>query len=188
MNNAISRKGFISSAAILGFGGLISRLPAVGFDTLRGPNPDLVLNTDEGEVYLIGERQGRVTIKVDKRNKGIETMSILTEDITPGDGIPVHKHSYEEELIFIEHGQGILTFGSKEFNMRPGSMAIVPRGVWHGLRNEKDEMLRMVFGYSPAGFEDYFRHIGVKPGEPWEQLTNSDWSRINKKFGVVYRG
>lgn len=59
MNNSISRKGFISSAAILGFSGLISRLPAVGFDTHRGPDPKLVLNADEGEVYLIGKRQGR---------------------------------------------------------------------------------------------------------------------------------
>lgn len=45
----------------------------------------------------------------------------------------------------------------------------------------------MVFGYTPAGFEDYFRAIGVRPGEPWKGLTGTDWSRINAEFGITYR-
>lgn len=150
-------------------------------------NPDLLLGSDEGEVYFIGQRQGRVTIKVDKQNTGIETMSLLTEDIQPGDGIPVHYHSSEEEFIYIEEGDGIFTFGDAQYEVTSGSMALVPRTVWHGLHNESNDMLRMVFGYTPAGFEDYFRAIGVRPGEPWKELTAEDWNQINRRFGVVYR-
>jgi len=54
-----------------------------------------MLDANDGEVYLVGKRQGRVTIKIDKQKKVIETVSILTEDIKPNDGIPVHKHSSE---------------------------------------------------------------------------------------------
>ena len=114
-------------------------------------------------------------------------MSLLTEDIKPGDGIPVHKHSSEEELVFIEKGTGIFTFGDQEYEATSGSMALVPRTVWHGLRNESNEMLRMVFGYTPSGFENYFRAIGVKPGEPWKELIGEDWQQLNNKFGVVYQ-
>lgn len=146
-----------------------------------------MLDPDEGEVYLIGERQGRVTIKVDRRGKGVEALSLLTEDIAPGDRIPVHKHASEEELIYIESGRGVFSFGDEEHAVGPGSMALVPREVWHGLRNEGGEMLRMVFGYTPAGFEDYFRAIGVRPGEPWGGLTSEDWARINAEFGITYR-
>lgn len=186
MENSISRKGFLASATLLGIGSILSRIPANEHSTVFDANPDLVLDSDEGEVYLIGERQGRITIKVDKQNKGIETLSLLTEDIRPGDGIPVHKHSSEEELIFIEKGTGIFTFGDQHYEVAPGSMALVPRTAWHGLRNESTEMLRMVFGYTPSGFEDYFRAIGVKPGEPWKELTSEDWKQINNEFGVVY--
>jgi len=140
-------------------------------------DPDLVLGPDEGEVYLIGERQGRVTIKVDKRDKGVESLSLLTEEIVPGDGIPVHRHGSEEELIYIERGRGVLTFGDAEYEIVPGSMALVPRGVWHGLGNTGDELLRMVFGYAAAGFG----------GEPWKGLSGDDWQRINSKYNVVYR-
>lgn len=59
----------------------------------------------------------------------------------------------------------MFTFGEIEHAVMPGSMALVPRSVWHGLRNSGDEMLRMVFGYMLAGFEDYFREIGVRAGE-----------------------
>jgi quercetin dioxygenase-like cupin family protein len=187
MERSISRKGFLTSATFLGIGSILSRIPSIEEHTIIDANPDLVLDSNEGEVYLIGQRQGRVTIKIDKQNKGIETMSLLTEDIKPADGIPVHKHSSEEELIFIEKGTGILTLGNEEYEVTSGSMALVPRTVWHGLRNESNAMLRMVFGYTPAGFEDYFRAIGVKPGEPWKELTGEDWQQINNKFGVVYR-
>jgi len=187
MEKSISRKGFLTSATCLGISSILSKIPPVEYHSVIDANPELVLDSDEGDVYLIGQRQGRVTIKVDKQNKGVETMSLLTEDIKPADGIPVHKHSSEEELIFIEKGTGILTFGDEQYDVTSGSMALVPRTVWHGLRNESSEMLRMVFGYTLAGFEDYFRAIGVKPGEPWKELTSKDWQQINNKFGVVYR-
>ncbi len=188
MSQSISRKRFFKSAGILGAAGLLQKLPFTEHVSTLEPDPDFILGPDEGEVYLIGERQGKVTIKVDKQNKGVETMSLLTEDIVPGDGIPVHKHGGEEELIYIEKGKGILTFDDDEFEVSPGWMSIVPRGVWHGLRNESEQMLRMVFGYSPAGFEGYFRAIGVRPGEPWKELTGEEWARINDEFAVTYRG
>lgn len=149
--------------------------------------PDLVLGPDEGEVYLIGPHQGRVTIKVDKRTSCVGSFSLLTEDIVPGNGIPVHKHTDEEELIYIEHGRGVFTFGEAEHEVGPGSMSLVPRGTWHGLRNTGDEVLRMVFGYSPAGFEEYFRAIGVREGEDWKGLTSAEWARIDAEYGIVYR-
>lgn len=188
MSTSYTRRAFVQSAGVLGLAGLLPvvRAQAVGGPSL-GPDPDLVLAPDEGEVYLIGERQGRVTIKVDRRTKGVETLSLLTEDIAPGDGVPVHKHAAEEELIFIERGHGMMTFGDDEYEVVSGSMALVPRGVWHGLRNEGEDVLRMVFGYTPAGFEDYFRAIGVRPGEPWKGLTGEDWARINAEFGITYR-
>ena len=188
MEKFISRKRFLTTATCLGLGSILSMIPTVERQPFVHANPDLVLGSNEGEVYLIGERQGRVTIKVDKQNMGVETISLLTEDIKPGDGIPVHKHSSEEELVFIEKGTGIFTFGDQEYDVTPGSMALVPRTVWHGLRNESNDLLRMVFGYTPSGFEDYFRTIGVKPGEPHKELTSDDWQQINHKFGVVYQG
>ena len=185
MSTPLSRRTFFQSAAAAGLGGVLPAQGAVVPE--HAPDADLVCDPDDGAVYLIGARQGRVTIKIDKRNAGVAAMSLLTEDIVPGDGIPVHKHGAEEEWIVIERGRGVLTFGDETFRVVPGSMALVPRGMWHGLRNEGEEPLRMVFGYTPAGFEDYFRAIGVRPGEPRKKLSAAEWSRINADFHVTYR-
>jgi mannose-6-phosphate isomerase-like protein (cupin superfamily) len=187
MNTPLIRRCFLQASAA-GLTGLVSASwsPALP-SPVHDADPDLVLAPEEGEVFLIGRRQGRVTIKAGRRCGGVETMSVLTEDIPTGDGIPVHKHGTEEEWIYIESGQGRLTFGEHELCVQPGSMALVPRGVWHGLRNSGEETLRMVFGYAPAGFEDYFRAIGVPPGQPPRDLSAEDWERINRSFRVTYR-
>lgn len=182
-----TRRGFLLAAGAAGVGACLPGFaPALGGGAALQA-PDLVLGEDEGEVYLIGARRGRVVIKADRRRTGVETMSLVTEDIVPDDGIPVHKHGREEEFIHIARGRGTLTFGEEEHAVAPGAMALVPRGVWHGLQNTGDETLRMVFGYTPAGFEGYFREIGVRPGEPSKQLTDDDWARIDARFHIVYR-
>ena len=183
----LTRRSFIQSSGFISVSGLVAPLFPSTVPVGASASPDLVLGPDEGEVYLIGPRQGRVIIKVDKRTTGIDAFSLLTEDIVPGDGIPVHKHAAEEELIYIERGRGAFTFGETEYAVEPGSMSLVPRGTWHGLRNTGDEMLRMVFGYSPAGFEEYFRFIGVREGESWKGLADDEWARINAAYGIVYR-
>lgn len=114
-------------------------------------------------------------------------MSLLAEDIVPDDGIPVHKHGREDEFIFVGRGQGLITFGEEQHDVDAGAIAFVPRGVWHGLENRGTGVLRMIFGYTPAGFEGYFREIGVRPGNPPRSLTSEDWARINQQFHITYR-
>lgn len=181
-----TRRAFLLTAGAAGLGVLAPDLARAGVPR-AAQDPDLLLDDDEGEVYLIGERQGRVVIKVDRSRKGVESLSLVTEDIVPGDGIPVHRHGREDEFIHIGRGRGVLAFGDEEHDVGPGAMALVPQGVWHGLRNTGDAMLRMVFGYSPAGFEGYFREIGVPPGQPPRDLSADDWARINRRFHVTYR-
>ena len=189
MSRPVSRRAFVNSAGAVGLASFIPIMPAMAFEGGHlGPDPDLMLDPDEGEVYFIGPSgRSRLTIKVDKRDKGVEALSLLTEDIVPGEGIPIHKHAAEEELIYIAHGHGVFTFGDDEHEVVSGSMAFVPRGVWHGLRNEGEEELRMVFAYAPAGFEDFFRAIGTRPGEPRKQFQEGEGVRIAERYGMTYR-
>lgn len=146
-----------------------------------------MLDAQDGETYLITGRQAPVTILVDKAKRGVESVSLCYEDIVPGDFIPVHKHLREDEVIFIQKGSGVFTLGEKEHEVKEGSTAFVPRGAWHGLKNTGSETLRMFFSFSPAGFENYFREIGVPPGVPWKGLSTNEFAAIDRKYAVVYR-
>lgn len=142
---------------------------------------------DEGEEVLFGPRRARVLIKVDKTANAAGDFSVATEDIAPGHGIPPHKHTREDEFIYVARGSGMLLLGEAESPVAEGAFAFVPRDAWHGLRNTGTEPLRMFFGYSPGGFEGYFRELGVKPGAPARQFTADDWRTINTKYGIIYR-
>jgi mannose-6-phosphate isomerase-like protein (cupin superfamily) len=52
-----------------------------------------------------------------------------------GESIPTHKHLNEGELIFLHTGEGVIKIGEKEIPVKTGSVAFIPKGLWHGIKN-----------------------------------------------------
>ena len=157
--------------------------------TINNEFKGIVLNEDEGEVYqypdrVTGAPTRTLKIKISK-TVGSQTMSFLSESFMPGDAIQIHKHSNEDELIFVHKGTGIFTLDEKEYNVSPGSVAFVPRGVWHGLKNTGTEYVEMRFAYTPAGLEQYFREIGTPKGQPFRKITPEERKIIGLKYGLI---
>lgn len=179
-----TRKNFIKTGSI-GLVGILSSLELFAFG-MNEREPVLV-HAAEGETYWIGTRNSPLTIMIAKDRQGNKSMSFCTEEIAPGEAIPVHKHLNEDELIFLQEGEGILTIDDKEFAVKKGSAALIPKGVWHAMKNTGIEKLVMVFSYSPAGFEGYFRELGSPAGTPWQPKTKKEFEKLDKKWGIVYR-
>lgn len=145
------------------------------------------LAVDEGENILIGSRQAPLIIKVSPES-GSPHLAAIMEHIAPGDGIPVHLHQSEDEIIFIHEGEGRLRLDEKEIAVAQGSLAYVPRGTWHGLRNSASKGdLIIVAVYSSTGMESYFRAIGTKPGGVFKPLTPEQEERIESLQGIRYQ-
>ena len=182
-----TRKHFIQQGSV----GLFSLLLG-GTAFAKTKNNDfkgLVFNEDEGEIYQYPDRiTGAPTrilkIKVSK-TAGAQTMSFLSESFIPGDAILIHKHSNEDELVFVHKGTGIFTLDEKEYNVGTGAVAFVPRGVWHGLKNTGTENIEMRFAYTPSGLEQYFREIGTPTGQPFREITPEQRKTIGLKYGLI---
>lgn len=149
----------------------------------------IVLNEEEGEIYqwpdrITGEGTARVTIKIARVN-GSHSVSFLSESFVPGDAIKIHKHSNEDELIFLHKGTGILTLDEKEYAVRSGAVALVPKGAWHGLKNTGTENIEMRFGYTPSGFEGYFRELGTPVGQPFVRRSREERIKVGLKYGLI---
>lgn len=180
-----TRRKFLKA---VGVSGALSFFPfAHLLATTTSDEEGFVLDPLAGETYLIAGRQAPVTIMVDKRKRGVGAVSLCREDIFPQDFIPVHKHGHEDEVIFILRGSGQFTLGDKAYEVKEGSAAFVPKGVWHGLKNTGKETLQMLFSFSPAGFENYFREIGVPEGVAWKGMTAEEFAAIDRKYGIVYK-
>ncbi|MEM9858883.1 MAG: cupin domain-containing protein [Bacteroidota bacterium] len=147
-----------------------------------------IVRENEGDVWYIGnKRKAQVNIKISKRAGCNPEMSLLSEKIAAGDAIPVHKHLNEEEFIFIQKGEVEITLDNFIETGKAGDLIYVPRATWHGFKNSSKEEVIILFGYTPSGFEDYFRAIGTKEIDKNLGFTSEDWIRTNKKFGVIYK-
>jgi oxalate decarboxylase/phosphoglucose isomerase-like protein (cupin superfamily) len=88
---------------------------------------------------------------------------------------------------FFSKGNGTFLWDEEEIKISAGSTAFVPRGTWHGLRNTGTELLIFTFGYSPAGFEDFFRQIGTFKGNPFKAKAPEEFKLLAQKYGIVYK-
>lgn len=179
-----TRRKFIGQGSL----GLLSLLsvPLSGFSNNALSFEGMVVNEEEGETYLI--RNGTTTLRIKiAKTHGSENICFLSESILPNEAIPVHKHSNEDELIFIHRGSGIFTLGEKEYPVTEGAVAIVPKGIWHGLRNSGTENLEMRFAYTPSGFEGYFREVGTPAGQLFVKRTKEEKRVIARKWGMIHK-
>lgn len=150
-------------------------------------NKGILLHADEGERILTGRRKIPITIKISKEKDGVDNISFCTENMIPGRKMRVHKHLYHDELIFIHQGSGSFTLDNAVSDVEKGSVAFIPKGMWHGLENTGKENLIMTFGYSPAGFEGYFRENGTPEGTSAKERTEDEYAATALKYGMVYQ-
>lgn len=165
--------------------GFLAALPAMvlvpGF-AAAADRRGFVLPNDGGEVVLYGSRRSPVRIKVDSAKDAATSLSMITQDIAPGEGVPVHLHEREDEICLVRSGEGIATLGDERVPVKAGTTIFVPRGTWHGVENTGAAVIEWVGIYSPAGFEGYFREI-AKP----VVRTAAEREALDRRFGIRYR-
>ena len=181
------RRKFLKAGATGVVTALFGSVPTIGFaQSSSDNNKGIVVHEDEG-IHILTRRQVPITIKISKTKDNINNISFCVEDMVPGRKMRIHKHLYNDELIFIHKGEGTLTLDEQLVELKTGTVAFVPRGVWHGLDNTGNENLLMVFQYSPAGFEEYFIENGTPAGLPARERTEEEYVISEKKYGMVYK-
>ena len=180
-----NRRAFLKVTSATMLSSTLISLPQFSFAN-HSNKKGIVRNADEGETYFVRENTP-ITIKVSKKKDGVDSVAICTEEIPLSGGIPIHKHLNNDEFFFFHKGNGTFILDEQEFTVNEGSTAFVPRGTWHGLKNTGNELLVFTFGFSPAGFEDFFRQIGTLKGTPFKTKTHDEVASIAKKFGMVYK-
>jgi mannose-6-phosphate isomerase-like protein (cupin superfamily) len=165
-----------AAAAAVASGAAASTQSASAKPGAIGPN--------DGEVVYVG--QDPVIIKISPGGRQ-GRFAMITQDVSPGTSIPVHLHEREDEVIFIQSGEGEATLGDHRVRLTAGSTLFVPQGTWHGGRNTGSETLKWIAIYSPSGFEGYFREIGrAAPGDPPRMLSPQERQGRDARYGIRY--
>jgi quercetin dioxygenase-like cupin family protein len=178
-----SRRQFVKQGSL---GLLPIILPLTVLSKTTSEFEGIVVNENDGEAFRLRDGRAVVKIKISKR-QGPASMSLLTSTVPTNDAIRIHKHLNEDEMFFIRHGTGLFTLGDREHAVAAGSIIFIPKGIWHGLKNTGAEEIATVFGYSPAGFEDFFKELGTAADKPFVEKSTEERKAIAKKWGMVYK-
>jgi mannose-6-phosphate isomerase-like protein (cupin superfamily) len=103
-----------------------------------------------------GHRVGNVEFLARTADTPRFTFGII--EIAPGRVLEPHVHEGEDDAFYILEGEMTFVFGDEEAIAGPGTFVLVPPGVEHGFRNDRDTPVRMFNIHAPAGFD---RRIGL---------------------------
>jgi quercetin dioxygenase-like cupin family protein len=147
----------------------------------------LLLEKNEGERRIWREPPpGDFMLKVSPQN-GSQHLVMGTEDMSPGDEIPTHKHLGQDEIVYIEKGTVHVHLGNQERDLHAGGTMFIPAHTWVSIKNAGSETVSLVFVFSAPGFEDYMRCDSVLPNENVTPLTLEEQKGCAHQGHVVYK-
>jgi mannose-6-phosphate isomerase-like protein (cupin superfamily) len=130
----------------------------------------LVLEPEQGESFWQPlPSTGYVTNKLTPYCTPFDDFSAGLQVLEPGRHIRRHAHERSHEVLFCYAGEGWAEIDDRRCDVRPETMILVGRGVWHTVHNTSAAQMRLLWMMMPAGLEDWFRAIG-RPRQPGETM------------------
>ena len=105
------------------------------------------VNIDDLPVVQVPGREVRYAVSGEV--SGSEQMTMQIVDVLPGAvSKPGHTHNDCEEIIFVHSGAGEIMIDDKVYQMKPGDVVSLPRGVRHMTRNPGKDKMRLICSFS----------------------------------------
>jgi quercetin dioxygenase-like cupin family protein len=130
-----------------------------------------------------------LNVKIDRLSVPHTTMMVATQQLAAS-GIPVHSHTWEDEMIYVIKGRGFAVINEEQTSVpiETGSVLYIPIGEWHGLKNADPkapmDILLVTTPVKPNGLGDFFRFATVQPGHPPLNLPEEEFLKLVRKYGM----
>ncbi len=85
---------------------------------------------------------------------GNRQQSIAEAIVAPGSSTILHKHHKAEEIYHIVNGEGVMTLGKEETEIKTGDTLCIPPGTEHMVKNTGKKPLKILCCCSPAYSHD----------------------------------
>jgi mannose-6-phosphate isomerase-like protein (cupin superfamily) len=138
------------------------------------------LDANGGERLVFGD----VTVLVRASAETTGGAFTVIEELPPMVDTPLHVHAKEDEMFYVLEGEHIVQCGDQEFNLGPGGVVFLPRGIPHSQRRVVPGEGRLLVLTSPAGFEGFFRELAEadRAGE----LGPDAYAAASKRYGITW--
>ena len=148
----------------------------------------LLLEKNEGEARVWRDPPpGSFMLKVSPQNNGSHHLVFGTEDLQPGDEIPLHKHLGQDEIVFIEAGTVHVHLGDQERDLHAGGMVFIPAYTWVSIKPVGNDTVSMTFVFSAPGFENLMRCESVPADQKPTPTTLEERRKCDHAGHVIYK-
>lgn len=161
-----------------------------------GKTPIVAVGSAEGGVRWLqpdsAQKLGAgalLNVKIDRLSVPHTTMMVATEKLAAS-GIPVHSHTWEDEMIYVINGNGFAIINEEQTSVpvETGSVLYIPTGEWHGLKNDDPkapmDILLVTTPVKPNGLGGFFQFATVKSGHSPLNLPKEEFLKLVRKYGM----
>ena len=108
----------------------------------------------------------------------------MFEEATPLLDTPRHLHRNEDEVYYVVEGEHVYQCGDEEFQVGPGDLVFLPRGIPHAHRRVVPRTGRLIGMTFPGGFEGFFRILAEasRVGD----LGEAAYARASREYGITW--
>lgn len=109
--------------------------------------------------------------------------------IAPGNGVPPHFHTREDEAFYILEGQLDFMVEGRDVQVSPGTVLHVPLGVIHAFKNNSGKLAKFLVQTIPSGFDKMLAECGqpvpagTAPEAPKPEDVQRFLTRVSK-YGI----
>jgi quercetin dioxygenase-like cupin family protein len=178
----------LASAVLVSIGISQTRTPPVSASASETAAKPLLLEKNEGEARVWRDPPpGGFMLKVSPQNNGSQHLVFGTEDMHPGDEIPLHEHLGQDEIVTIQTGAVHVRLGDQERDLHAGGMVFIPAYTWVSLKVVGNDTVSMAFVFSAPGFENHLRCVSVPVNEKPTPLTPEENKKCDHQGHVIYK-
>jgi quercetin dioxygenase-like cupin family protein len=165
-----------------------TRTPLVSASGSEPAAKPLLLEKNEGEARVWRDPPpGEFMLKVSPQNNGSHHLVFGTEDMHPGDEIPLHKHLGQDEIVTIHSGTVHVHLGDQERDLHAGGMVFIPAYTWVSIKPVGNDTVSMAFVFSAPGFENLMRCASVPANQKPTPTTLEERRKCDHEGHVIYK-
>jgi quercetin dioxygenase-like cupin family protein len=112
-----------------------------------------------------GPAGGPATFKARATTTG-GSITVIENEIAPGQGPPRHLHTREDELFYVLEGHMRVDADGEILDAPAGATVFIPRGTPHVFQNVGLAPVRLLVVFTPSGMERFFEGVATLSGRP----------------------
>jgi len=110
--------------------------------------------------------------------------SLIEVNAAPGSGVPLHRHTREDETFFVLEGKVEVQCDGLAVVLEKDGTAFLPRNIPHSYRNPGNEPARYLVLITPGGFEKYLEELAALPKN--QPPAMEMLAAMGKRYGLEF--